>query len=424
MAVSFAQIEIGSTYSRQLLAERWGYRSYQALARGVVTPKSDNKIILFVTAEKQSSFEQYADRLDNGVLEWEGPTDHFGEDRIASAAATGDEIHLFYRTRHHSEFLYCGRIEVDEHVRRKVRPSRFVFRVPFSDRPINRDSARGAPQPWSRREVEVLVSDYVSMLAAELRHEDYSKTAHRRAVAPLLKARTDGSIERKHQNVSAVLIELGFPYISGYKPLSNYQALLFDVVADRVGNDRSLAGTVRAAVEAPAASPPVDDLLGRLEEPPEPVTPTSYREIRERQRKIRSSVNWLEIEARNTSLGRAGEEFALRFERARLLKAGKAGLADRIEHVSVTSGDGEGFDIRSFEVNGIDRLIEVKTTAYGKQTPFFLSRNELDVSQRRAVAYHLYRLFRFSRNPGLYILNGRLADSCYLDPIQFRARFE
>ena len=236
---------------------------------------------------------------------------------------------------------------------------------------------------------------------------------------PLLRDRSEGSIEFKHQNVSAVLIDLGFPPINGYKPRVNYQALLFEIVADQVVGDSDLAQTVRTAVEASAESPAVFDLLGRMEQPPEPAEPTSYQKIRERR--IRFAVNYLEVEARNQSLGRAGEEFALRFERARLLKAGKEHLAERVEHVAAL-GDGDGFDILSFEPNGTDRLIEVKTTAYAKQTPFFLSRNELKVSKERSAVYHLYRLFRFRDDPRLYGLQGALDESCLLDPVQFSAR--
>ena len=47
---------------------------------------------------------------------------------------------------------------------------------------------------------------------------------------PALDRRTKGSIERKHQNISAVLHEVGCPFIGGYKPLGNYQALLKEVV--------------------------------------------------------------------------------------------------------------------------------------------------------------------------------------------------
>jgi len=63
---------------------------------------------------------------------------------------------------------------------------------------------------WSLAEVEAVVSDYFSMLERELRNAPYSKTEHRNRLKPRLAGRSDGSIERKHQNISAILIESGF----------------------------------------------------------------------------------------------------------------------------------------------------------------------------------------------------------------------
>jgi hypothetical protein len=57
MPISFAKITKGATYSRQVLAELWGYSNFHAIARGVVTPRDDNKIVLFVTEEKQGGFK-------------------------------------------------------------------------------------------------------------------------------------------------------------------------------------------------------------------------------------------------------------------------------------------------------------------------------------------------------------------------------
>lgn len=274
---------------------------------------------------------------------------------------------------------------------------------------------------WSRAENEATVASYLAMLAAELRGEAYSKAAHRRALLPLLNGRTEAALERKFMNVSAVMIELGYPYIAGYKRLPNYQASLLDVVAEHLAANPELTTTVRTAVELPARVPGVADFLDRWERPPEPGEPATYRGVGERAVRTVTGVNWLEREARNASLGRAGEEFVLHFERARLMRAGRHNLVDRVEHVSVTEGDGAGFDIRSFEENGRDRLIEVKTTAYGKETPFFISRNEITVSRERAKEYHLYRLFRFRDDPRLYGLHGALDETCRLDPVQYQA---
>jgi hypothetical protein len=86
-----------------------------------------------------------------------------------------------------------------------------------------------------------------------------------------------------------------------------------------------------------------------------------------------------------------------------------------------TRGPAEGFDVLSFEATGEERLIEVKTTRYGAETPFYLSRNELGVSEGRADQYHLYRVFRFAQSPRLFQLSGALSKSCRLDPSQYLA---
>jgi putative restriction endonuclease len=134
MAVSFSGVPIGSTWSRPQLAELWGYAAYQALARGVVTPAGDTKIILFVTEEKQRTSTTYADLLREDVLEWEGPNDHFAEERIVRAESTSDEIHLFYRKRHHSDFKYRGELNLLRHRRISSGPSQFVFEVLDAER--------------------------------------------------------------------------------------------------------------------------------------------------------------------------------------------------------------------------------------------------------------------------------------------------
>ena len=117
-------------------------------------------------------------------------------------------------------------------------------------------------------------------------------------------------------------------------------------------------------------------------------------------------TNFLEREARNRSLGAAGEEFVLKYELARLVREGCESLAHKIEHTSKIRGDHEGYDILSFETNGAERLIEVKTTKYGKETPFFVTRNEVAVSERHSSKYNVYRMFSFRSGPRLYLLSG------------------
>jgi hypothetical protein len=90
---------------------------------------------------------------------------------------------------------------------------------------------------WSREEVEAIVADYLQMLTMELAGQNFNKTEHRRRLQTKLNGRSDGSIEFKHGNISAAMIDFGFPYIRGYKPRANYQALI-GIVADAYSVDR------------------------------------------------------------------------------------------------------------------------------------------------------------------------------------------
>jgi len=117
----------------------------------------------------------------------------------------------------------------------------------------------------------------------------------------------------------------------------------------------------------------------------------------------------------------AGEQFAINYERARLISLGKESLADKIEHVAKTQGDGAGFDIRSFEADGTDRFIEVKTTRYGKYSPFFISANELSFSEKHEKNYHLHRIFQFRDDPRLFSLPGSVKKNFVLSPTEYRA---
>jgi hypothetical protein len=68
---------------------------------------------------------------------------------------------------------------------------------------------------WSHDEVDLIVADYFTMLRAELAGEPYSKSDHNRDLRPLLNNRSKSSVEYKHQNISAVLADMGQPYIGG-----------------------------------------------------------------------------------------------------------------------------------------------------------------------------------------------------------------
>lgn len=277
-------------------------------------------------------------------------------------------------------------------------------------------------EDWDRVEVEAAVQDYLSMLASWLSGTPFSKAAHRRALQARLGDRSDKAVEYKYRNISAALVDADFPYIPGLAPLFNYQALVAEVLADRLPKSSSLLGIAAAEADAPIVVPEVEDILSIIRQRPKPAEPGSTAVREETHSLVRLPTNYVEREARNRCLGSAGEAFVLNFERARLIRAGKELLADKIEHTAVTKGDYEGYDILSFEESGAERLIEVKTTKYGLETPFFVSRNEMATSDVHAARYHVYRLFEFKTSPKMYTLTGSIDATCRLTAATFLAR--
>jgi hypothetical protein len=276
---------------------------------------------------------------------------------------------------------------------------------------------------WSHQEVEATVADYFHMLVLELSGQTYNKSAHRRALVQKLASRTNAAVELKHQNISAILIELGCPYISGYKPRSNYQALLREVIESRLEVDTAIDTAALSATSTPAQAPLMENFAGVMVaaprfDPKVAEAPPAYIPNRTPQKR-----DYFEREARNASLGAAGEVFALNFEHHRLLGLGLKSLGDKVEQVSKTQGDGMGFDILSFEANGKEPFIEVKTTAFGKETPFFITRGEVAFAKEHDDQFQLYRLFDFRREPRMFALPGDVRQHCALSPVSFVAQF-
>jgi len=124
---------------------------------------------------------------------------------------------------------------------------------------------------------------------------------------------------------------------------------------------------------------------------------------------------------RNRSLGKAGEQLIYDFERRQLELQDRADLARQVRWVAQEDGDGAGYDIRSFDASGNERLIEVKTTQGMERTPFYLTRNERALSDERPDAFRLYRLYQFSKRPRLFELAPPLDAVLTMEPLVFKA---
>lgn len=274
-------------------------------------------------------------------------------------------------------------------------------------------------QDWSREEVVATVRDYFEMLRLEASSQVFNKSEHNEHLRQKLRARSKGSIEMKHQNISAVLDQLGLPYIRGYKPRSNFQELLREVVLAEVQQEQPVLQKIVDAIED-QTEPGNRNYRGVLIEPPVPESmPTSKR----RQRLPRK-LDYAARDERNRNLGHNGESWVMGFEENRLNEANRDDLASKIDWVSDRCGDGTGYDIMSFEEDEITRFIEVKTTNGGSLTPFIISRNELEFSEEAEDAFCLYRVFEFAKSPKLFIVRGALNRNLHLEALDYRARLK
>lgn len=133
-------------------------------------------------------------------------------------------------------------------------------------------------------------------------------------------------------------------------------------------------------------------------------------------------------EKRRKIKGNRGEDVAIEIEKQRLCKIGRPDLIPKIIPVAKTR-DGLGYDIASIDIdkdgNEFDIYIEVKATAGDSNTPFFVSRRELLVSQQRREFYYLYRIYNLTKRDkevGFFKVKGAIDDNFELIPATYIAQ--
>ena len=266
---------------------------------------------------------------------------------------------------------------------------------------------------WTGEELDLIVADYFSMLTNEVVGIPFNKAAHNRLLRSKID-RSEASIEFKHRNISAVLEKLGLQKIRGYWPAQNFQTAIIDAIE-------------RYLVANPAAQHP-EALASEFSEQAQlfvgsPPTLSPILPMRKDIERLVRKFNPVERDFRNRKLGREGEELVLHFERQRLQLQDRVDLAKKVKWISQEEGDGAGYDILSFDHQGNERLLEVKTTVGSDTTPFYITRNELSLSSERPEAFRLCRVFDFSIRPRMFELAPPLKNFVHLSPLSYEASF-
>jgi hypothetical protein len=267
------------------------------------------------------------------------------------------------------------------------------------------------PIDWTLPECEIAVGAYFSCLQKKLAGQIFNRAQACRSVAKETN-RSLGSVDYKFQNIDAVLYKHELPrMMNGIAP--NIQHLLEFVVLDPLAEHNSVFETV------PEQTPSITNTEGLLVEPPNAAPPDIGDD--EPKSQIARQTDYAKRDANNRRLGRGGEKWVVAFEKKRLTEMGRKDLAQEVDPIAERLGDGLGYDIISFDENGAELYVEVKTTNAGIQTPFFITPNELAVSKRKGGSYRLYRVFDFSMNPHAYVLSGALEAKLELKPQSYTA---
>lgn len=267
------------------------------------------------------------------------------------------------------------------------------------------------PGDWTEAENRAIVDDYLSMLSLECAGKPYNKTQHYKALIELMGGtRSSGSIERKHQNISAVMLQLGLPYIRGYTPLSHIQRALLTEVRRRLDVNPAWFAELQPQPQSPAEAR-LSAVLRQVR------VPGMMPEAQGRK------VDYGLLQEESKRVGDRGEEFVFNFEKAALEREGRADLAADVLWVAREVGDRAGYDIRSYRPDGRPRYIEVKATKLGVLTPFYITSAELDFARRHQQDYAIYRVFGVDGDaPEFYVLEGDLDTVLAVEPVTYRAR--
>jgi hypothetical protein len=156
-----------------------------------------------------------------------------------------------------------------------------------------------------------------------------------------------------------------------------------------------------------------------------PPKPTNSKNTKPKNKKS-NNVDWEQKGKRNRELGLKGEKLVLKYERQVLTNAGYPDLANKVEHVAISESSA-GYDIKAYNTDGSEKYIEVKTTTGSKNTPFYISTNEVSKSKELASDFWIYRVFNFkpeSSKIEFYSQKGNVEDTFQLIPESFKATFK
>ncbi len=151
----------------------------------------------------------------------------------------------------------------------------------------------------------------------------------------------------------------------------------------------------------------------------------SYKAIEDEERLAAYMTDYIAKNIADKDIGIAGENFIFEYEKE-CVKNYNLPKDKQVKWISENVGDGLGYDILSYDSQGNEIYIEVKTTPGNEKSSFYITANELIKSEQEKERYFLYRVYNFDKEKQcgeLSVRRGSLRELCIM-PKVYKVTFE
>ena len=151
--------------------------------------------------------------------------------------------------------------------------------------------------------------------------------------------------------------------------------------------------------------------------------------VNKNQKKQQSSKRKYTSSTPTKKVGDAGENYVYDFEVNKLTKIGRKDLAKQIVKQYEDKTEFPGYDIQSFDLDGNEIFIEVKSTKGKKNQSFDISVNELNAAKRLENKFHIYLVVNALTDPHIaHVISNPISlnkeNMLKIEPVSYNISFK
>ncbi|MCG8436311.1 MAG: DUF3883 domain-containing protein [Gammaproteobacteria bacterium] len=256
-----------------------------------------------------------------------------------------------------------------------------------------------------------LVTSYFEILQKDITDQVSKKMQIAKENEEKLQSITDEERKQYYQQISALLMEIGMPFLDEYRPINGSSSALELALKHFLEkNLKAISAMRKVSMHNDKAVPDeLEDSKMHWVAPPKPL---DYRinGMPKALAALHADFDFRAHEYQDTSLYKDAVKFAFAYEKRRLQEVGMKNAASEIERVDDALRELTGYDIASYNDDGSERHILVKPTYYGLYFPFYLTTAELEFAKQSKGDLFIYRIVNFATTRKLFVMREGLSD--------------